>query len=222
MIITIDGPAGSGKSTVANILAEKLGFIHFNSGSLYRAITAYFYEQRFNIENIKTNSPIPQFDLKVIMVDDIQHCFVNNIDYTPTLRENHISQLVAFVGQNKHCRAKIDECQKEFCSTHNVVMEGRDLGSFVFPDAEVKFYLDCSVEERARRRFLEVRQKDTHISLEEIKKQIEERDHLDKTREIAPLVVPKNAVIINSSSLTVDEVVNKMLIHVNKSKHCGI
>ena len=214
MIITIDGPAGSGKSTIADVLAEKLGFIHFNSGSLYRAITAYLYEQQLDIEQLTIDSAIPSFNLAVKMIEDVQHCYVNNVDYTPVLRENHISTLVAYVAQNKHCRKRIDECQKEFCSTHNVVMEGRDLGSFVFPNAEVKFYLDCSVEERARRRFLEVKVKDPNISIEEIKKQIEERDYIDKTRKIAPLVVPKDAIIIDSSLLSIEQVANAMLSHI--------
>ena len=215
MIITIDGPAGSGKSTVADILAEQLGFIHFNSGALYRGITAFLYEEKFNIEDMSTHSPIPNFKITVKMIGDTQHVFVNNKDYTPVLRNNEISTLVAFIGANKNCRNKVDDCQKEFCSKNNVVMEGRDLGSFVFPDAEVKFYLDCSIEERARRRFLEEQAKNTNVTLEEIKEQLLERDQLDKNREIAPLVVPKNAIIVDSTRLTVEEVVAKMKQQIN-------
>lgn len=210
MIITIDGPAGSGKSTVADILAEQLGFIHFNSGALYRAVTAYLHENKFNIEHMSINSPIPCFEINVKMIDGNQHVFVNNKDYTPVLRNNEISTLVPFIGANQNCRKKVDECQKEFCSKHNVVMEGRDLGSFVFPNAEVKFYLDCSIEERARRRFLEEQEKHTNVTLEEIKEQIFERDEQDKNREIAPLVVPKDAIIVDSTHLSVEEVVAKM------------
>lgn len=210
MIITIDGPAGSGKSTVADILAEQLGFIHFNSGALYRAVTAYLHENNFDIENMSINSPIPDFELTVKMIEDNQHVFVNNKDYTPVLRNNEISTLVPFIGANKNCRSKVDNCQKEFCSKHNVVMEGRDLGSFVFPNAEVKFYLDCSIEERARRRFLEEQEKNTIVTFDEIKEQLFERDTLDKNREIAPLVVPKNAIIVDSTHLTVEEVVDEM------------
>lgn len=210
MIITIDGPAGSGKSTVADVLAEQLGFIHFNSGALYRGITAYLYENNFNIENMSTFSPIPNLEIKVQMINDVQHVFVNNKDYTPVLRENQISTLVAFIAANQNCRNLVDQCQKVFCSNHNVVMEGRDLGSFVFPHAEIKFYLDCSIAERARRRFIEEQAKNTPITLDEIYEQIAKRDYLDKNREIAPLVVPKDAIIIDSTNLSVDEVVNEM------------
>ena len=216
MIITIDGPAGSGKSTVADILANNLGFIHFNSGSLYRGITAYLYDIGFDIGNMSTNSEIPNINLKVKLCDDKQLVYVNGIDYTPQLRNNTISTLVAKIGVNKACRQIIDNCQRDFCSKNDVVMEGRDLGSFVFPDAEVKFYLDCSIKERARRRFLEEQAKNNNISLAEIEEQIEERDYLDKTREIAPLTVPKDAIIIDSTNLSIDDVVETLLNHINK------
>ena len=218
MIITIDGPAGSGKSTVADIIANQLGFVHFNSGSLFRAITAHLYEQNFDIENITTDSTIPNFDLKVEIIDDLQHDFVDGIDYTPVLRDNHISTLVANVALNKSCRKKTSECQHSFCSKNNVVIEGRDIGSHVFPNAEYKFYLDCSIEERARRRFKEEHAKGTDVTLEEIIEQIAERDYLDKTREIAPLVVPENAIIIDSTNLSIEEVVNELTSHINIHK----
>ena len=102
----------------------------------------------------------------------------------------------------------------KFCNENNIVIEGRDVGSFVFPDAEIKFYLDCSIKERAKRRFLEEKSKNTHITIEEIEKQIAERDYLDKTREIAPLVVPDNAIIVDSSDLSIDEVVETLLNHI--------
>lgn len=210
MIITIDGPAGSGKSTVADILAEKLGFIHFNSGSLYRAITAYLDDIGFNIEDIKPETEIPHLDLKVRLIENSQRVYVNDIDFTPHLRKNRISTLVAYVAANKFCRVIIDDCQRKFCSQHNIVIEGRDLGSHVFPNADIKFYLDCSIKERARRRFLEEKAKNSNITLAQIEEQIEERDYLDKTRKIAPLVIPTGAIIVDSSSLSIEEVVQTM------------
>lgn len=216
MIITIDGPAGSGKSTVAEILAENLGFIHFNSGALYRGITAHLYNNNFNVESLTKASPIPEINLEVEMIDGVQHVFVNKVDYTAQLRDNTISTLVAFIGANKYCRKLIDDCQRKFCSKNNVVMEGRDLGSHVFPNAEVKFYLDCSIEERARRRFKEEQAKNPQITINEIEKQIAERDYLDKTREIAPLVVPNNAIIVDSTTLSIPEVVKVLQEHIKQ------
>ena len=215
MIITIDGPAGSGKSTVADVLAEELSFIHFNSGALYRAITAYLDDIGFNIESITQETEIPNLDLKVRMIDGNQHVYVNGIDFTPHLRKNRISILVAFIGTNKFCRQIIDECQRKFCSEHNIVIEGRDVGSHVFPNAEIKFYLDCSIKERARRRYLEEKAKNNNITLAQIEEQIEERDNLDKTRKIAPLVIPKKAIIVDSSNLSINEVVQTMKNHIN-------
>ena len=140
---------------------------------------------------------------------------------TCLLRNNEISQLTPLVSLNKSLRNIIDKCQKDFCSSHNVVMEGRDLGSFVFPNAEIKFYLDCSIKERARRRFLEEQQKNNTVSLSEIEEQIAKRDHIDKTKPIAPLVVPNNAIIIDSSTLTIEEVLNVMFdfVQTKLTKH---
>ena len=210
MIITIDGPAGSGKSTVAKKLAELIGFIPFNSGAMFRGVTAFLHEQGFDILNITENSKLPDFKIEVKMIDEIQHVLVNDQDFTPVLRDNIISQLVPYVAQNTTCRTRVDDCQRAFCSQHNVVMEGRDLGSHVFPNADVKFYLDCSSLERARRRFNEEQAKNTNITLEEIKSQIEERDEMDKNRKIAPLLVPKNAIILDSTNLNAEQVVATM------------
>lgn len=221
MIITIDGPAGSGKSTVASLLSNKLNFIHFNSGSLYRALTCYLYTNGFDFSTIKEDFPVFDLDLKAEFINNIQHMFVNGTDFTHMLRQNEISQLSPSVSLNKSLRGIIDKCQKDFCSKHNVVMEGRDLGSFVFPNAEIKFYLDCSIQERARRRFLEEQQKKNNISLSEIEEQIAKRDLIDKTRTIAPLIVPKNAIIIDSSTLTIEEVLNVMFdfVQTKLTKH---
>ena len=216
MIITIDGPAGSGKSTAAKMFAEKIKFTHFNAGNLYRAITAHLYNLKFDIENINLNSEIPNLTLKVELVNGTQQVLVNNINYTSVVRENHISTLVPKVSINKKVQETTQAYLKEFCNSHNVVIEGRGIGSSVLPNAELKFYLDCSIEERANRRFNEEKLKNNNISLEEIKQQIKERDELDKNRKVAPLVVPKNAVYLDTTKLSAVEVVEEMLKHFNK------
>ena len=218
MIITIDGPAGSGKSTVADILAEKLGFIHFNSGSLYRAVTAHLLKSNVDIKSMRPEDIVQPFKLKVKIIDNKLNVFVDGVNYTPVLRDNKVSEVVAFISQNMSCRTAIDACQKQFCENNDVVIEGRDIGSHVFPNAEVKFFLDCSVRERAQRRFIEEKQKGSSLSFEEILTQIQQRDKMDKTRAYAPLVIPKNAILIDSTNKGIGSVANSMLSHILAKK----
>lgn len=209
MIISFDGPAGSGKSTVAKLVAENLGFIHFNSGSVFRAITAFLLENDEDIEKLYSA------DIKVKIKNNNQLVFVNKVDYTPILRNLEISKNVASYSAMQEVQYIAQKIIKDFCSSHNVVIDGRGLGNEVLPNAEYKFYLDCSVKERARRRFLEEKQKGSNITLQEIESQIEDRDKLDRERDIAPLVIPENATIIDSSNLTINEVVDKILSFIN-------
>lgn len=213
MIITIDGPAGSGKSTVASILAKKLGFIHFNSGSLYRGITAHLLANNIDVDNIDNIPILENLSLDVEFINGVQHVFVNKIDYTNNLRASNVSTLTPIVSVNKKVRALVDKTQREIAKNNNLVIDGRDIGSYVFPNAEIKFYLDCNIKVRAKRRQKELG--NDKYSLKEIEKMLFERDEYDKNKKVAPLVVPKNAIVIDSSNLTVDEVVNKMLSHIN-------
>lgn len=214
MVISIDGPAGSGKSTVAEILSKKLGFIHFNSGSLFRAVTVYLKHINYDFDKISPDCKMQNFDIKFDYKGDKMIVFVNKYNCTDHLRDNDISILSAKVSVNKHIRAIIDHCQLNFAIDHNLVIDGRDIGSHVFPNAEYKFYLDCSLEERAKRRLKEEQLKNNNVDLNQIIKEIAERDEIDKHKKYAPLVVPKGAIIIDSSALTIDQVVNEMLKHI--------
>lgn len=213
MIISIDGPAGSGKSTIADILAEKLGFIHLNSGSLYRAITAYAIKNNINIDET-TADLLSKLKLEAKFENNIQHTFVENEDFTPYLRDNEVSKLSAMIGKLSPVRATVNACQHKVASTHNIVIEGRDIGSLVFPNAEYKFYLDCDVKERAKRRFKEEQLKGTNVTLKAIEAQLIERDKQDKERKVSPLVVPNGAIMIDSTKLNIDQVANEMLSYI--------
>lgn len=205
MIISFDGPAGSGKSTIAEIVAQKLKFHHFNSGSIFRAITAYLLKNNQEISLLKT------IEIKVKFINNAQHVFVNDEDFTPILRDNTISVNVAKFSALEDVQLSAQKVMKNFCLNNNVVIDGRGLGNEVLPNAEYKFYLDCSIEERARRRFLEEKEKGNNVSLDEIKNQLTVRDKLDRERTIAPLTIPKGAIIIDSTNLTIDEIVEKIL-----------
>ncbi|MBE7076290.1 MAG: (d)CMP kinase [Clostridiales bacterium] len=207
MIIAVDGPAGSGKSTVADIVAKKLGFIHFNSGLLYRGITAYLLKNELDINDVKKEDII----LETSFIGDVQHVFVNGEDYTPYLRENIVSINSTIVGKNPITRQIVDDCQRTFCSANNCIIDGRDIGTHVFPNAELKFYVDCNVKVRAKRRFLEEQEKNSNVSLKAIEMQIIERDETDKNRKIAPLVQAPDAIYIDTSDLTIDQVVELMM-----------
>lgn len=215
MIITIDGPAGSGKSTIADKLAEKLNFVHFNAGSVFRGITAYLLDTNFDVDSITTNSTLPKIEVYATMINDEQNVIVNGINYTPVLRDNLISTNVAKVSKNAFVQAIAQSCLKRFCNENNTVIEGRGLGSEVLPHAEYKFYLDCAVAERAKRRFLEEQAKNSGVTLEEIEEQIIERDKLDKEREVTPLVIPKGAIVIDTTNVTIEELTDIMLEKIN-------
>ena len=214
MIITIDGPASSGKSSVANLVSKALGLVHFNSGSIFRGVTAFLMSKQFDVSTLKEDSIIEPFKVKTEYINGIQHVFVNGIDFTNNLRDNEVSINTAYVAQCKFIRNIIDNCQKEFAANNSFVIDGRDTGSFVFPNADYKFYLDCSIKERAKRRFKEEQQKNPSITLEEIEKQLAKRDEMDKNRKLAPLVIPENAIIIDSSNLNLEQVVQEVLKHI--------
>lgn len=208
MIIAIDGPAGSGKSTVAELLAKKLGFLHFNSGLLYRAVASHFLKIDYDFSKISTYSEIPNFKINVKIIDNTQHVFINDEDLSNFLTDNNVSIHAPIISVNKKVREKIDACQKKFISKNDVVIDGRDIGSFVFPNAEYKFYLDCDLHERAKRRFKDEVKKNPNITLKEIEQQLDERDKIDKSKKIAPLIIPNGATIIDSTNMTIVQVVD--------------
>ena len=216
MIITIDGPAGSGKSTIAEEVAKKLKFIHFNSGSLYRAIAAYAIVHNLTVEYLNAN--VDKITLNVKFKGKTQYVYVNDEDMTARLRDNEVSILSPTVSINPAIRKIVDNCQRSFATKHNLVVDGRDIGSFVFPNAEFKFYLDCEIMERARRRFKEEKEKNPSITLEEIARQIEIRDEIDRNKKIAPLVIPKGAIIIDSTNMTITDEVDAIISHVENNK----
>lgn len=214
--ITLDGPSASGKSTVADIVAEKLNIYHLNSGEFYRAIAYHMLNNGINITDTeKLNKELDKLNIEVKFIQGKQHLFLNNEDITEFLHTNPINEVVSAYARNVNVVNKSSDLTFLATKKYNLIIDGRNVGSYVIPNAECKIYLDCDPKIRAQRRYEEQLSKGFNVTLEEVYQQILKRDELDKTREIAPLVVPKNAYILSSDNKTVEEVAQDILNVVN-------
>lgn len=206
-VITIDGPAGSGKSTIAKIVAEKLNIAYINSGEAYRAIA--FYMQANGIAPTNTTGVkllLESNDFTMGYSEGRQFTKINGIDITDYLHSNNINSIVSQYAKIPEVIYKASEMIQSIPKDSSVVIEGRNVGSFCFPNADYKFFIDCEVKIRAKRRFDEMIAKGENVDFDAIYKQIIERDVLDRTRKIAPLIVPENSVLIDTSCQTPDQV----------------
>jgi len=216
-IITIDGPSSSGKSTVASLVAQNLNIVHINSGEAYRAI-AYFMDNNgiSPTDEKSINNALKNNIFKMVYSNGVQSLFINGVDVTNHLHTNQVNGIVSKYGKNPQVIYTASDMAREVSDNMSVVMDGRNLGSFCFPDAKYKFYVDCDPKVRAKRRFDEMIAKGIDVDFEEIYQQTLDRDNLDKTREIAPMVVPKNAIVLDSTNLTAEQVAQKIVKYVQK------
>ena len=209
MIIAIDGPAGSGKSTTAKLLAEKLGFIYLDTGSMYRAITLFFLENRIDLQsNAHVKNSLEKVEL-LIRNKDTFEIYLNKKNVTDILRTSKIDDLVSDVSKILDVRKKMVTLQRSFSKNKNIVVEGRDIGSNVFPNADFKFFLIADVMERAKRRFNDQGYKKI-LTISELVEKIKKRDKIDSSRLISPLIKVDDAIEVNTTSLTVEEQVTKI------------
>jgi cytidylate kinase len=210
--ITIDGPAGAGKSTVAKLLAKQLNIIYLDTGAMYRAIALKAIEQGVDVSDTDALSVLLEdTDIDISYVDEQQHVLLDGRDVTDIIRTPEVSDGASKVAVIPAVRLKLVELQRRIARMHDVVMDGRDIGTFVLPNADVKFYLTASIEERARRRLEEMRARGYEHSLDDVKDDIKARDKNDSEREFAPLRKADDAILIDSTDKTVDEVVEEML-----------
>lgn len=209
MNITIDGPGGSGKSTVAKLIAKKLSFSYLDTGAMYRAIAYYALKKGVSVEDeTKVIALLENLDMKLWEENGIQQVSVNGENVTPYIREHNISMAASTISKIPAVRIKLVELQRKIASITDCIMDGRDCGSFVLPDADYKFYMTASSDVRAERRRKELALKGEEIPFDEIKKDIEARDKQDMTRKFAPLVIPEKAVVIDTSDMTIEQVVD--------------
>ena len=212
--IAIDGPAGAGKSTIAKKVAKELGYIYVDTGALYRGMAVYFLENGVSADETEK---IGQMCKKAVVTlgyeDGVQQVYLNGENITAKLRKEEVGKMASVSSAIKEVRMQLLELQRDLAEKENVVMDGRDIGTNVLPQAETKIYLTASVDTRAKRRFLELQEKGVSCVLEEIAKDIEDRDYRDMNRDVATLKQAEDAVYIDSSEMSIDEVVTEILKH---------
>ena len=210
-LITIDGPGGSGKGTVAKILAAKLGWNILDSGALYRLIALIS-------ENINKTDPdsigkeLKDKSIFFELVKDQYHLFFDGKDVTNFIRKEEIGIKASDLAHNQNIRNLIKDTQRSFYDPNiGLIADGRDMGSVVFPEAGIKIYLDASIEERAKRRQIQLKEKGMEVNMRNLISSLEDRDLKDKNRDVSPLLIPQGAKVIDSTNLSIDEVVNKIM-----------
>ena len=210
--IAIDGPAGAAKSTIAKKVAKKLGYIYVDTGALYRGMAVYFLENGVSADETEQIGKMCRQAVVTLGYEDgVQQVYLNGENITAKLREEEVGKMASVSSAIKEVRLQLLELQRDLAAKENVVMDGRDIGTNVLPQAETKIYLTASVETRAKRRFLELQEKGVPCVLEEIAKDIEDRDYRDMNRDVAPLKQAEDAVYIDSSEMSIDEVVAEIL-----------
>lgn len=209
--IALDGPAGAGKSTVAKLLAKKLGYIYVDTGAMYRAMALHFIRNGIAEQDFAAmESACDTAEVTIAHKDGEQVVLLNGENVNGLIRTEEVSRMTSVASVNKKVRMKMVELQRNLAKQENVVMDGRDIGSYVLPAADVKVFLTASVETRAKRRYNEQIAKGAVCSLAEIEENIRERDYRDSHREFAPLVQAEDAVLFDNSDMTIEENVEKL------------
>lgn len=217
MIITIDGPAGTGKTTIAERVASKLGYNYFDTGAMYRAVTYRIINDQLNLGNeSELETFLKRFQFDIRKDDGHKRYFVEDQDVTTVIRSQEVTQHVSEVSAKPIIRAALVEIQRRFGQLGDTVFEGRDMGTVVFPEAELKIFLTARPAVRAERRYLEL--KDSHSSQDEVLQELLKRDHFDSTREASPLKQAEDAHLIDTSDLTIEQVVNRILALIKRSQ----
>lgn len=212
--IAIDGPAAAGKSTIAQEVAKRLNFTYIDTGAMYRAVTLYCLNHQINCQNESEVEKV----LKNINIElKPQHIvLLNNQDVSFDIRSREVNANVSYIASYKNVRLFLVEQQRKMALHDSIVMDGRDIGSYVLPNADVKIFQVASVETRAQRRFLENKQKGIECTLTSILEEVKKRDYIDSHRDFAPLVKANDAIEIDTSNLTIDEVVDLVLKIINE------
>lgn len=208
--IAIDGPAGAGKSTISKAVAERLGFVYIDTGAMYRASALYAIDNGIPIEEQALAPHLGDINIDMAYGADGQVIYLNGADVSERIRQNDVSMGASAIAAIPAVRLKLVDMQRRLAEKHSVIMDGRDIGTYVLPDAELKIYLTASVEERTKRRYEQLLQKGMECDIKKIKEDIKQRDYNDMHREFAPLKKAEDAVVVDSSDMTLDETVDKI------------
>mgnify|MGYP000855914542 FL=1 len=215
--IAIDGPAGAGKSTIAKKIAARLGFIYVDTGAMYRAMALYFLRNQIDpSDQAKIEEACKNVEITIAYKDGEQIVTLNGENVNGFLRTEEVGNMASTSSVYPSVRLKLVELQRALAKRENVVMDGREIGTYVLPEADLKIFLTASVQKRAGRRWAELKAKGIEEDLNEIEKDIRERDHRDMTRTFAPLKQAEDAIYLDSSDLTIDEVIDKIMEYYNK------
>ena len=210
--VAVDGPAGAGKSSISKIVAKKLGYLYIDTGAMYRSVTWAVLHNHIDVNNQKAvEALLPELNLTMEASDDSCKVFIAGQDVTDFIRTPQVNNAVSIVASYKGVRQYLVERQRLMAEAGGVILDGRDIGSVVLPNAELKIYLTASVEARAMRRYLEVKGTVNEQTLEDIKDSVMQRDDMDKNRKESPLIQVEDAVLVDSSEMTFDETVEHIL-----------
>lgn len=213
--IAIDGPSGSGKSTIARFLSKKLNILYLDTGAMYRAVALKTLSNNIDTFDEKGISTfINDIDIKIKYKNGCQVTFLDGVDVSEKIREPHVSMAASNVSSLKCVRLKMVEMQRNIAKTTSCVLDGRDIGSYVLPNADYKFYITASVKIRTDRRYKELINKGHNVDYDELYKEIEQRDYNDKNRDFSPLKQADDAIYIDTSDMSIDEVVEKVFSYI--------
>ncbi len=212
MIVAIDGPAGTGKGTVASLISKRLGFTYIDTGAMYRCVALQMLREEMTVETDITiiEELLERIKITFKNVENKQHIFLNGEDVSEEIRTPKINSIVSPVSAIKEVRYKLVEWQRELGATGDIVMEGRDITTVVFPNAEVKIYLTADAEERAKRRYKELCEKGIDITYEETLESIQKRDYTDINKEVGALKIAEDAIVVDSTLLNIEEVYERV------------
>ncbi|MCM8796868.1 MAG: (d)CMP kinase [Candidatus Omnitrophica bacterium] len=216
MIIAIDGPAGAGKSTIAKNIAKRLGFFYIDTGAMYRALALKAIQEKIDTQDTeKLIKMTAKTKLDLINSPGGLKVMLDEKDVTQQIRQPEVTKIVSDIAKIKEVRKIMLALQRQFGKRGNSVLDGRDIGTVVFPDADKKFYLDATVNERSRRRYKELIEAGQNLTLDEVKKDLLYRDKIDSTRQIAPLKKAEDAIYIDTTDMTIEQVTDKVLGYIN-------